>query len=231
MGIKSQSSLTLVYPDESTTASLPDPTPFTPTANPTINSSFVAEPTQTGLAPDCQAFYKAVAVSLTRLSRPYLAPYLSPSLSLATHGLDCGVRICFLMRCQRLLAPQGDRCDKLLAEFQYITSEQLHAWNPSLGSDCAGMWEGYYHCVGSFASGGLPVPPTVTTSPSPVQTGISSIFRAWYMMTGGDTCASIVAMFGTMSEADLISWNPAVWDDCSEIKVSPFIPTGTNSDD
>lgn len=42
-------------------------------------------------------------------------------------------------------------------------------------------------------------------------------------MTIDDTCDSIAAMFGTFSTSDFISWNPSVWDDCSQIKVCGLI--------
>jgi fucose permease len=67
------------------------------------------------------------------------------------------------------------------------------------------------------------MPPTVTTAPSPVQTGIASNFIAWYQMTVSDTCNSIAAMFGTFSSAGFINWNPGVWSDCLNIKVSCLI--------
>ena len=39
-------------------------------------------------------------------------------------------------------------------------------------------------------------------------------------MTGSDTCDSMAAMFGALSKADFIKWNPDVWSDCSNIKLS-----------
>jgi hypothetical protein len=67
VGVKSATSLTLVYRTESTTASFPDPTDYTPTTNPTVDWNFIPEPTQAGLVSGCQAFYQAIDVSLHSL--------------------------------------------------------------------------------------------------------------------------------------------------------------------
>ena len=111
----------------------------------------------------------------------------------------------------------------ILSEFNYISREQFFQWNPAFAGNCDGLWAQYWYCVASFAQESLPMPPTVTIAPSPVQTGIASNCASWYRMTGSDTCNSIAAMFGTFSSTDLINWNPAVWSDCSNIQVSCHI--------
>jgi len=63
VGIQPQSSLTLTYATDTGPVTLPTVIPFTPTAFPTINSSFTAAPTQSGLASNCQSFYQAAPVS------------------------------------------------------------------------------------------------------------------------------------------------------------------------
>jgi hypothetical protein len=115
---------------------------------------------------------------------------------------------------------QGDTCNVILARFAYISREQFFQWNPALAGNCDGLWAQYWYCVADFAQGSLPMPPTVKTAPSPVQTGIASNCVSWYLMTGSDTCTSIAAMFGAFFSTDFINWNPAVWSDCSNIKVS-----------
>ena len=120
---------------------------------------------------------------------------------------------------------QGDTCNVVLKQFNYITKEQFFSWNPTLQGNCDGLWAGYWYCVADFPSGSLPMPPTVTAAPSPIQTSIASNCVAWYQMTGSDNCTSIATMFGTFSSADFIAWNPAVWSDCSNIQVSRHIET------
>jgi hypothetical protein len=118
---------------------------------------------------------------------------------------------------------QGDTCNVILREFNYISREQFFQWNPALGGNCDGLWAQYWYCVADFARESLPMPPTVKTAPSPVQPGIASNCASWYLMTGSDTCSSITAMFGTFSSTDFINWNAAVWSDCSNIQVRYLI--------
>ncbi|KAL8899139.1 MAG: hypothetical protein Q9207_006349 [Kuettlingeria erythrocarpa] len=59
VGVQPQSSLTLTFSTAPANVTIPTYDPFTPIVYPTINSSFAATPTQTGLAADCKAFYKA----------------------------------------------------------------------------------------------------------------------------------------------------------------------------
>ena len=96
-------------------------------------------------------------------------------------------------------------------------------WNPALQADCSGLQEGYIYCIANFADNAIPMPPTVSTLPSPVQSGIASNCVSWYQMTGSDTCEDISIIFGTFSEADFKSWNPAVGSDCSGLTVSTLL--------
>ena len=121
---------------------------------------------------------------------------------------------------------EGDTCTPVLNQYNYITKEQFFEWNPALQGNCDGLWAGYWYCVANFSSESLPMPPTVTAAPSPVQTGIASNCVAWYQMNLADTCDTITAMFGTFTSPDFIKWNPAVWTDCSNIQVGhhSYIP-------
>lgn len=111
----------------------------------------------------------------------------------------------------------------MLEKYSYISQQQFFDWNPALEENCNGLWSGYWYCVADFASTDLPMPPTVTASPSPVQTGIADSCVAWYMTTVSDTCDAIVSIFGSFSKEDFIKWNPGVWSDCSNIQVSYLV--------
>ena len=94
-----------------------------------------------------------------------------------------------------------------------------------------------YYCVANFTS--LPLPSTVATLPSPVQSGIISSCTSWYQATFGDDCTLIPSYFETFTQADLLSWNPALKSDCSglvpgdyycvAIPGTPTTPTTTAS--
>jgi hypothetical protein len=45
------------------------------------------------------------------------------------------------------LVVDGDGC-AAIADDAGITLDEFYEWNPTVGSDCAGLWLGYYVCVG-----------------------------------------------------------------------------------
>ncbi|KAK1841141.1 LysM domain-containing protein-like protein 1 [Colletotrichum chrysophilum] len=46
-------------------------------------------------------------------------------------------------------AVSGDFCQKIVDTHNgAFTLGQFYSWNPAVGSDCSGLWLGYYYCVG-----------------------------------------------------------------------------------
>lgn len=86
--------------------------------------------------------------------------------------------------------------------------------------NCDGLFANYWYCVADYGPSDMPMPPKVTKAPTDLPKSIAGNCIAWYQMTGSDSCDSIAAMFGTFSKTDFIKWNPDVWSDCSNIKVS-----------
>jgi hypothetical protein len=123
-------------------------------------------------------------------------------------------------------AHSGDTCRTILSTYTFVTQQQFLAWHPFLNGNCDGLLAGYWYCVMAFDWDELPMPPTVTTQPSPVQTGTTGDCRAWYLATGTDDCAFISSIFGTFSPADFVAWNPAVQADCSAIKKDTYYCVG-----
>ncbi|OBT40113.1 hypothetical protein VE00_10006 [Pseudogymnoascus sp. WSF 3629] len=69
--------------------------------------------------------------------------------------------------------------------------------------------------------------PTVTELqpfgvPSPVQAGIYSGCETYYQAVAGDNCTSITDYFFGFNEAQFISWNPAVFYDCSNLVIGNY---------
>lgn len=73
------------------------------------------------------------------------------------------------------------------------------------------------------------MPPTATVAPAEVPLGTEGTCAAWYQTTGSDDCDLLATMFGTFSKHEFIKWNPVVWSDCSNIKVSPTRHSYINS--
>ncbi|KAE8325860.1 hypothetical protein BDV39DRAFT_216231 [Aspergillus sergii] len=109
-------------------------------------------------------------------------------------------------------ATAGDSCSKILSQYN-MPEKLLHEWNPALGPDCKGLLPNYYYCL--LPSGFIPMPLTVTTTPAPIQTGITSNCKAWWRRNQTETCSDIALSFGTFSEEDFKAWNPAVGQKCT----------------
>ncbi|EGX53232.1 hypothetical protein AOL_s00006g493 [Orbilia oligospora ATCC 24927] len=97
-----------------------------------------------------------------------------------------------------------------------ITIAQFYAWNPTVNSDCTGMWPDYAYCIG--VSGATTTTSRVTTTssaaiPGPTRDGTATNCTRWRLATG-ITCAGILAEAG-ITIAQFYQWNPSVGSDCS----------------
>ncbi|KXX73811.1 Muramidase-2 [Madurella mycetomatis] len=119
-------------------------------------------------------------------------------------------------------AVAGQNCQSILSSFTMISEDQLTAWNPSLQGDCNAQ-EGYWYCVADYASMSLPLPST-TALASPPAGAYASDCVAWYDVPEGSsfTCELLVALFGTFSLEQFISFNPLLESNCA--RVLPPVP-------
>ncbi|KAF2220952.1 hypothetical protein BDZ85DRAFT_222027 [Elsinoe ampelina] len=91
------------------------------------------------------------------------------------------------------LVVSGDTCDVFAAR-NGVSSSSIISLNPSVGSNCGGLWLGYYFCVSTSASGTSPTTsraattsttpyPSSTANPSPgayhVYRGSGSVADGW----------------------------------------------------
>lgn len=136
------------------------------------------------------------------------------------------------------LVSAWDTCESIVASNSWITRDQLLAWNPAIGSDCSGLYDGWWVCVSVPAPSitipfgwtttllGGPEPtlvanytptvfPTVDASfdPEPTQAGIIPGCLAYYQAKDGDTCRDIVDGV-YLTEEDFFTFNPALNDNC-----------------
>ncbi|CAK7209747.1 hypothetical protein SCUCBS95973_000545 [Sporothrix curviconia] len=125
---------------------------------------------------------------------------------------------------------KGDTCAKVVAKYSTISLSDFYSWNPAVGTDCSGLWLDTYVCVGTTASATKkPSPSTSATGPavpSPTQDGLTSKCNRFYEVVKGDTCAKIVAKYGTFSLSDFYGWNPAVGTDCSGLWLNTYVCVG-----
>lgn len=96
-----------------------------------------------------------------------------------------------------------------------ITLSQFYAWNPQAGSDCNLLQANVYACVGIIGY----VKPTPTkgngvTTPTPIQTGMTTSCKTFHYVADGETCDPIVKA-AKISLAQFVAWNPAAGASCT----------------
>ncbi|KAH6693877.1 LysM domain-containing protein [Plectosphaerella plurivora] len=111
-------------------------------------------------------------------------------------------------------------CSDVLSDAK-VTLAQLFAWNPTVRSDCTGLWAGVNVCVGVI--GQAPPPATTTTpsngvsTPSPIQPGMVTNCNLFHFIGGNTQCQQVLD-YQKISLADFFKWNPAVKADCSGLQ-------------
>ncbi|KAJ5933735.1 carbohydrate-binding module family 50 protein [Penicillium verhagenii] len=116
-------------------------------------------------------------------------------------------------------ADEDDTCDSVISSLGYLDVNEFEDWNTGINCSTS-LTDGTYYCVANYTNN--PLPSTVSVLPSPVQTGIVSTCTGWYLADSDDTCEEIAEIFGTFSEDDFLSWNPAVGSGCSNITAGDY---------
>ncbi|CAA9966826.1 hypothetical protein PTMSG1_10185 [Pyrenophora teres f. maculata] len=136
-------------------------------------------------------------------------------------------------------AVANDNCNKIVALYGTLTYDDFVKWNPAVGPTCDGLWAKTWYCVGipgtPTAKPTITSPPqsstqrptmTVSPKPSPTQEGLITSCTNFYFAVRGDTCAKIVSKYGTFTEQNFVSWNPAVGNDCSGLWAETYYCVG-----
>ncbi|KAJ5153375.1 uncharacterized protein N7482_009853 [Penicillium canariense] len=131
----------------------------------------------------------------------------------------------------------GDTCQSIaLQHSTWMDQSDFLDWNPAVGENCTSIYYGYWYCIGIkpqtsvgynqtavpqwYPTWSYTAPAAMDTvfSPTPAQSGLASDCQVFYITDEGDTCASIVASQGFLTEEEFLEWNPAVGADCSNIE-------------
>ncbi|KAJ8133348.1 hypothetical protein O1611_g288 [Lasiodiplodia mahajangana] len=134
----------------------------------------------------------------------------------------------------------GDTCNAIAAKYG-ISAASFIAWNPSAGADCTTLWANAYACVGvtSISQTSTVVPtstrpgtstfvPTSTApgngiaTPTPTQEGMIRTCNKFYFVPSGQNCVGVAEQYG-VTVPSLISWNPAVGSQCTNLWANTYI--------
>jgi hypothetical protein len=126
------------------------------------------------------------------------------------------------------IANSNVKCADVIS-YQKITLADFAKWNPSVNSDCSGMWVGVNVCVG--VTGGSS-PTTTTTAgngvqtPQPTQPGMVSNCNKFHWIANSNVKCADVISYQKINRADFIKWNPTVLSDCSGMWVGVNVCVG-----
>lgn len=127
----------------------------------------------------------------------------------------------------------GDQCSAILSNYG-ITLSQFTTWNPAVGSTCTALWVDTYVCVSTTGSAATTTTsvktPTPTSgngisTPSPIQTGMTSSCKTFYKTKSGDGCAAIATSY-SISLTNFYTWNPAVGSTCASLWADTYVCVG-----
>ncbi|EXK79327.1 hypothetical protein FOQG_16030 [Fusarium oxysporum f. sp. raphani 54005] len=131
-------------------------------------------------------------------------------------------------------AKKGDTCAKIISDYKTFDFDDFYKWNPAVDKDCSGIWANTWYCVGVPGTPTSPATrtaesttkPTGPTKPTATQEGIIESCTAFHQAAKGETCAKIVASYGTFDFDTFFKWNPAVGKDCSGIWANYYYCVG-----
>ncbi|KAF4548991.1 Hypothetical protein D9617_24g017050 [Elsinoe fawcettii] len=130
------------------------------------------------------------------------------------------------------LVQPGDYCQKIVDQYGTFSLSDFYTWNPAIGSTCSGLQSGYYVCVGLSSTPTMkpttaaPSPTPTNDFPSPVQSGITSGCKNFYLVQPGDFCQKIVDQYGTFTINQFYTWNPAVGTNCASLQSGYYVCVG-----
>lgn len=120
----------------------------------------------------------------------------------------------------------GDTCASI-ASANNLSQTQFRNYNPSVGTDCTGLWLNAYVCIGKIGTTPTPTPTRTTlstttktgngiTTPTPTQDGMVSNCNKFHFVTTTTTCQSILNQY-KITLAQFTKWNPAVGSGCNSL--------------
>ncbi|KAK2024009.1 hypothetical protein LX32DRAFT_626949 [Colletotrichum zoysiae] len=114
----------------------------------------------------------------------------------------------------------GDTCGAIASSVG-VTVQQITTWNPYVKSDCTALWVDYYICTSVVAQTPT-TPDNGVRTPAPIQRGMTTSCLAFHFVAPDQTCDFITAMYG-MTQAQFVSWNPAVKSDCTGMWANAYV--------
>lgn len=175
---------------------------------------------------DCSGLWADTYACVSTIGyTPPTSTTAKPSTTQPTNGVSTPtpVREGMTSSCNKfVMVKSGDQCGTIASKAG-IPLAKLYEWNPSVNTDCSGLWAEYYICTGVIGY----TPPTTTTqpptttkpgngitTPTPFIDTMYNTCKKFYKVVSNDTCDKIVSKTG-VTKANFTKWNPAVGSTCN----------------
>ncbi|KAH8178523.1 hypothetical protein LIA77_00042 [Sarocladium implicatum] len=184
---------------------------------------------------DCSGLWAEVYVCVGVVGQATTTSAAPPSTTTAGNGIATPTPIQEGMvgNCNKFyFVKDGQTCSSVLAE-SGLSLAQLYRWNPTVKSDCSGLWSKVYVCISTTD----PITTTTTTkptttapgngisTPSPVQSGMVGNCNKFHWVSPGDSCQQIVSYQG-ISLAEFVKWNTGFGSNCNNMQASNWACVG-----
>ncbi|RDA94902.1 hypothetical protein CP533_0193 [Ophiocordyceps camponoti-saundersi (nom. inval.)] len=135
----------------------------------------------------------------------------------AQPNMVAGCQLFYLVR-------PGDTCASVAAANK-VSLSRFVRWNPSVGSNCQLLLADHWACIAAPDAPIPPPPPAPVTTPTPIQPGMVGNCRRFHYVEPAETCEVVEAMYN-VSFRDLLSWNPAIGADCTNMWANTYLCVG-----
>jgi LysM repeat protein len=167
-------------------------------------------------------YYVCVGLTSTPTSKP-----TTTAAPVPTSNAPGPVQEGIASNCQRYHEiVSGDQCQAIVSKYGTFTLQDFYKWNPAVGNTCAGLWLGYYVCIGVNGTPTKPIttaaPQPTSNVPSPTQPNVNKNCKKWYKVVSGDYCAKIATQFN-ISLTKFNGLNPDVGSGCGSLWLDYYV--------
>lgn len=128
----------------------------------------------------------------------------------------------------------GDTCASI-ALANNLSQTQFNNYNPSVGTNCNGLWLNAYVCVGRISATPIVTPKPTTTkvgngvaTPTPIQDSMVSNCNKFHFVSTTTTCQSILDTY-KITLAQFTKWNPSAGSGCQNLWGNTYACVGVIS--
>ncbi|KAH7007285.1 hypothetical protein EDB80DRAFT_880790 [Ilyonectria destructans] len=181
---------------------------------------------------DCRTLLANYYVCVSTIDyKPEPATTSKPSTTQPTNGITTPSPIQDNMNknCNKFHLVKSTTTCASIRDYYNVPLKDFYSWNSGVGSSCQSLLASYYVCVSVVGWKPAPSPTTTTgngiSTPSPIQTGMTTKCNKFHLSTKTTTCSSIQNYY-QITMAQLVEWNPAIGSKCTALWADTYVCVG-----